>query len=38
MIVGVLGLLLSMLWLSSARRRDTVVERDRVVERDPYTT
>ena len=38
MIVGVLGLLLSMLWLSSARRRDTVVERDRIVERDPYTT
>ena len=38
MIVGVLGLLLSMLGLSSARRRDTVVERDRVVERDPYTT
>ena len=38
MIVGVLGLLLSMLWLSSARRRDTVVERDRVIERDPYTT
>jgi hypothetical protein len=39
MIVGALGLLLSAMWLSSARRRDsTVVERDRVVERDPYTT
>ena len=35
MVVGIIGLLLSVLVLSRARR-DTVVTRDRVVERDPY--
>jgi hypothetical protein len=33
MAVGVVGLLLSLLYMS--QRRDTVVRRDRVVERDP---
>jgi len=36
MIVGVIGLLLSLFWLFSAdRRRDRVVERDRYVEPPP---
>lgn len=35
MVVGIIGLLLSVLVLGRARR-DTVVTRDRVVERDPY--
>lgn len=34
MVVGVVGLLISLLWLMQANRR--VAERDRVVERDPY--
>jgi hypothetical protein len=34
MIVGVLGLVISLLFLATARRSDVVV-RDRVVERDP---
>jgi hypothetical protein len=39
MIVGALGLLLSTIWLTTSRRNGpAVVERDRVVERDPYTT
>jgi hypothetical protein len=36
-VVGVIGLLVSMLWLAGAgRSRGGVVERERVVERDPY--
>jgi hypothetical protein len=34
MVVGIVGLLISLLWLTQANRR--VAERDRVVERDPY--
>jgi len=34
MVVGIVGLLISLLWLMQANRR--VAERDRVVERDPY--
>ena len=38
MIVGAIGLIISLIWLSTARRRDTIVERDRYVDRgDPYT-
>jgi Domain of unknown function (DUF6458) len=33
MVVGLVGLLLSLLYMT--QRRDTVVRRDRVVERDP---
>ena len=36
MVVGVIGLLVSMLFLAQAGRRGGVVERERVVERDPY--
>ena len=37
MIVGVVGLLISLFWLMSADRRGVVVgRRERVVERDPY--
>lgn len=35
MVVGIVGLLISLLVVGRARR-DTVVTRDRVVERDPY--
>jgi hypothetical protein len=36
-VVGVIGLLVSMLWLAQAgRSRGGAVERERVVERDPY--
>ena len=35
MVVGIIGLVLSLLVVGRARR-DTVVTRDRVVERDPY--
>lgn len=35
MVVGIIGLLISLLVLGRARR-DPVVTRDRVVERDPY--
>jgi Domain of unknown function (DUF6458) len=35
MIAGVLGLLISLFIMSQARDRDTVVRRDRYVERDP---
>jgi hypothetical protein len=35
MVAGVLGLLISLFLMSQARDRDTVVRRDRVVERDP---
>ena len=35
MVVGVIGLLLSLLMMNRVGR-DTVVTRDRVVERDPY--
>jgi hypothetical protein len=39
MIVGIIGLAISLMFLSQARRPvvgDRVIERDRVVERDPY--
>jgi hypothetical protein len=38
MVVGVIGLLISLLWITQAGRagRGGVVERERVVERDPY--
>jgi beta-lactamase regulating signal transducer with metallopeptidase domain len=36
MIVGVAGLLLSVLYMLTAGRRRGVVVRDRVVEREPY--
>jgi hypothetical protein len=35
MVVGAIGLVLSLIWMTSARRRDTVVT-DRVGDRDPY--
>jgi len=35
MIVGVLGLLISLVWLMQADRRRGVVTQERVVERDP---
>jgi hypothetical protein len=35
MVAGVIGLLISLFWMSQARDRDAVVRRDRVVERDP---
>ncbi|CAN5259507.1 hypothetical protein BH20ACT16_BH20ACT16_12850 [soil metagenome] len=35
MVVGIIGLVFSLIILGRGRR-DTVVERDRVVERDPY--
>lgn len=36
MILGVVGLLLSVVWMLQAGRRGAVVARERVVERDPY--
>jgi beta-lactamase regulating signal transducer with metallopeptidase domain len=36
MIVGALGLVLSLLYMVSSRPRDARVVRERVVERDPY--
>ncbi len=36
MVVGIIGLLISLMFLAQAQRGATVVERDRVVERDPY--
>ncbi|MEA2219545.1 MAG: hypothetical protein QOJ35_2171 [Solirubrobacteraceae bacterium] len=36
MLVGVVGLLISLFYLMSAGRRGAVVARERVVERDPY--
>ena len=36
MIVGVLGLVLSLFYMISSRPRDGRVVRERVVERDPY--
>jgi Domain of unknown function (DUF6458) len=36
MILGVVGLLLSVVWMLQADRRGVVVARERVVERDPY--
>jgi hypothetical protein len=35
-VVGVIGLLVSLVFLMQARPRGGVVARDRVVERDPY--
>ncbi|MGH2918811.1 MAG: DUF6458 family protein [Solirubrobacteraceae bacterium] len=35
MVVGIVGLAISLLWLMQAQR-GTVVARDRVVEREPY--
>jgi hypothetical protein len=35
-VVGVVGLLISLVWLLQADRRGAVVARERVVERDPY--
>jgi len=37
-VVGVIGLVVSLLWAAQAGRRDAVgpVERERVVEREPY--
>jgi beta-lactamase regulating signal transducer with metallopeptidase domain len=37
MVVGIVGLLISlMLLIQAGRGRDAVIERERVVERDPY--
>jgi beta-lactamase regulating signal transducer with metallopeptidase domain len=36
MVVGVLGLLISLFYMMSARRGVVAAERERVVERDPY--
>ena len=36
MVVGIIGLLISLLWLAQADRRAVPVARERVVERDPY--
>ena len=36
MIVGIVGLVISLFYLMSAERRGVVVGRERVVERDPY--
>ena len=38
MVAGVIGLVISMIWMTTARRRtvDEPVARDRVVERDRY--
>lgn len=36
MLVGIIGLALSLMFLAQAQRGATVVTRDRVVERDPY--
>ena len=36
MIVGVVGLVISLAMYASASRRGTVVERDRYVDRDPH--
>jgi Domain of unknown function (DUF6458) len=36
MVVGIVGLLISLLWLMQAERRGAPVARERVVERDPY--
>lgn len=36
MVVGIIGLLISLVYLSQARRGGTVVASERVVERDPY--
>jgi hypothetical protein len=35
-VVGVIGLVVSMLWAAQAGRAGGVVERERVVEREPY--
>jgi hypothetical protein len=36
MVVGIVGLLISLIVLMQAQRRGTPVARERVVERDPY--
>lgn len=36
MVVGIVGLAISLIWLMQADRRDVPVARERVVERDPY--
>ena len=36
MVVGILGLAISLVWLMQAQRRGVPVTRERVVERDPY--
>jgi hypothetical protein len=36
MVVGILGLLISLVWLMQADRRGVPVARERIVERDPY--
>ncbi len=36
MIVGVIGLLISLVWLMQANRRGVAVPTERVVEREPY--
>lgn len=36
MVVGIVGLLISLLWLMQAERRGVPVAREHVVERDPY--
>ena len=35
-VVGIIGLCISLLWLMQADRRGVPVARERVVERDPY--
>jgi hypothetical protein len=36
MVVGIAGLVISLIWLMQADRRGVPVARERVVERDPY--
>jgi hypothetical protein len=36
MVIGIIGLAISLMFLAQAQRAGTVVTRDRVVERDPY--
>jgi hypothetical protein len=36
MIAGAVGFILSLLYLATTRRRDTVVTNERLIERDPY--
>ncbi len=35
-VVGIIGLVISLIWLMQADRRGVPVARERVVERDPY--
>ena len=37
-VVGIIGLLISLILMANSRRTEAVVTRDRVVERDPYVS